>query len=39
MLVEGVDVEVTRRDGTIGGEKAWLADLDNADNNDWLAVN
>jgi len=39
MIVEGVDVEVTRTDGSIGGDKAWLIDLDNPDNNDWLALN
>jgi type I restriction enzyme R subunit len=39
MLVEGLDVEVSREDGTIGGDKARLIDFDNPDNNDWLAVN
>lgn len=39
MIVEGVDVERTRDDGTVGGDKVWLIDFDNPDNNDWLAVN
>jgi len=39
ILVEGLDVETTREDGGIGGDKAWLIDFDNPDNNDWLALN
>jgi len=39
MLVDGVNVEYPRRDGTIAGAQAWLADFENPDNNDWLAVN
>jgi len=39
ILVEGLDVEITREDGCIGGDKAWLIDFDNPDNNDWLALN
>lgn len=39
MLVEGVDVEVTRPDGSIGGETALLADFADLKANDWLAVN
>ncbi|MBK1724148.1 type I restriction endonuclease subunit R [Thiocystis violacea] len=39
MIVEGVDVEVPRADGSIGGDKAWLIDFENPENNDWLAVN
>lgn len=38
-LVEGVPVEVTRADGTIGGDSARLIDFENLDANDWLAVN
>ena len=38
-ITDGVDVEITRTDGTIGGDKAWLVDFENPDNNDWLAVN
>ncbi len=39
MIVDGVDVEVARDDGTIAGDKAWLIDFENPDANDWLAVN
>lgn len=39
MMMEGVDVEVTREDGSIGGEKAWLVNLADPEDNDWLAVN
>lgn len=39
MMMEGVDVELARDDGSIGGEKAWLINLDDPEDNDWLAVN
>jgi type I restriction enzyme R subunit len=39
MLVDGVNVEYPRRDGSIAGAQAWLVDFENPDNNDWLAVN
>lgn len=39
MLVEGVTVEYRRPDGSIAGAQARVIDFDNADNNDWLAVN
>ncbi|MCP5415134.1 MAG: type I restriction endonuclease subunit R [Chromatiaceae bacterium] len=39
MIVEGVDVEITREDGSTGGDKAWLIDFENPENNDWLALN
>jgi type I restriction enzyme R subunit len=39
LLVDGVDVEYTRDDGTIAGDKAWLVDFDNPTTNDFLAVN
>ena len=39
MMVEGLDVEIPRDDGSIGGDKAWLIDFDSPENNDWLAVN
>jgi type I restriction enzyme R subunit len=39
LLVDGMDVEVTRPDGSLGGETARLADFTNAAANDWLAVN
>ena len=38
-LVEGVPIEVTREDGSIGGDAAWLIDFDDIEANDWLAVN
>ena len=38
-LIEGVPVEVTREDGTVGGDFARLINFDDADTNDWLAVN
>ena len=38
-LVEGVPVEVTREDGSIGGDTAYLIDFTDPDRNDWLAVN
>ncbi len=39
MLVDGVDVEYQRADGTIAGDKVQLIDFADAAGNDWLAVN
>lgn len=39
LMVNGVDVEVTRSDGSLGTEKAWLIDFDDPEANDWLAIN
>lgn len=39
LLVEGVDVEYRRKDGSIAGDKVYLIDAENIDNNNWLAVN
>ena len=39
LLVDGVPVEITREDGTIGTEIAKPIDFDKLENNDWLAVN
>jgi type I restriction enzyme, R subunit len=39
LIIDGVDVEITRSDGSIAGVKARLVDFGNAANNDWLAVN
>ena len=39
MLVEGVPVEYPRADGSTAGDKAWLIDFADPDNNDWLVVN
>lgn len=38
-IVDGVTVEYRRDDGTIAGAQARVLDFDDADNNDWLAVN
>ncbi len=38
-LVDGITVEFKRPDGSIGGAQARVIDLQNPDNNDWLAVN
>jgi type I restriction enzyme, R subunit len=38
-LVNGVEVEYKRPDGSIAGDKVKLIDFDNLDNNEWLAVN
>lgn len=39
LITEGVDVEYRAPDGRVVGDKVWLIDLNNADANDWLAVN
>ena len=39
MLVDGIDVEYARPDGSIAGDKAWLVDFDDPEANDWLAIN
>ncbi len=39
MLVDGVNVEYRRNDGSIAGAQANIIDFDNLENNDWLAVN
>ena len=39
MLVDGVNVEYRRPDGTIAGAQAHVIDFDDPENNDWLAVN
>lgn len=39
MVTEGVDVEYKDATGRIVGDKVWLVDFNNPDNNDWLAVN
>ena len=38
-LAEGVTVEYTRPDGSIGGALVRVIDFDHPDNNDWVAVN
>jgi len=39
MLVDGVNVEYARADGSIAGVPAEVVDFDTPENNDWLAVN
>jgi type I restriction enzyme R subunit len=39
MLINGVDYEYRRADGTVGGDQAWLIDFKDPGNNDWLALN
>ncbi len=39
MVVDGVTVEYRRPDGSIGGAQVRVVDYDEAERNDWLAVN
>lgn len=39
LLVNGVDVEYRKADGSLAGDKVWLADFAHSQNNDWLAIN
>jgi type I restriction enzyme, R subunit len=39
MLVDGVNVEYQRADGTMGGAQVRVLDFDAPNNNDWLVVN
>ncbi len=39
MLVDGVNVEYARPDGSIAGAQAQVLDFENPENNDWVAVN
>ncbi|MEP2028683.1 MAG: type I restriction endonuclease subunit R [Paracoccaceae bacterium] len=39
LLVDGVDVEYRRADGSIRGDKVKLIDFANPDNNDWTVTN
>ena len=39
LLTEGVDVEYSRLDGSVAGDKVWLIDFTSPDDNDFLAVN
>ena len=36
LMVDGVDVDITREDGSIGTDKAKLIDFENPANNDWV---
>ncbi|MGA7201661.1 MAG: type I restriction endonuclease, partial [Candidatus Cybelea sp.] len=39
MLVDGVNVEYRRKDGSIAGAQARVIDFNMPENNDWVAVN
>ena len=39
LMVDGIDVDITREDGRIGTDKAKLIDFENPANNEWVAVN
>ncbi|MEO2090491.1 MAG: type I restriction endonuclease subunit R, partial [Gemmataceae bacterium] len=39
LLTEGVDVEYSRPDGSVAGDKVWLIDFARPEDNDFLAVN
>ena len=39
MLVDGINVEHRRTDGSIAGSQVRAIDFDNVENNDWVAVN
>ena len=39
MLVDGVTVEYRSAEGAVRGAQAWVIDFDDADKNDWIAVN
>ncbi|MCB1650703.1 MAG: type I restriction endonuclease subunit R [Alphaproteobacteria bacterium] len=39
MLINGVDVEYAKEDGRITGDKVWLVDFDNLENNSFCAIN
>lgn len=39
MLVDGIEVEYRRPDGSIGGDRIWLINFSDPEANDWLAVN
>jgi len=39
MLIEGIPVEVQRKDGSHGHEQVWAIDFEDPENNEFLAVN
>jgi type I restriction enzyme, R subunit len=39
LMIDGVDVDITREDGSTGTDKAKLIDFENPSSNDWVAVN
>lgn len=38
-LVDGIDISYRKKDGSIAGDKVWLFDFKNPDNNEFLALN
>lgn len=38
LITDGIDVEYEREDGSIKGDKVWIFDQENINNNDWLLV-
>ncbi len=38
LLTDGVEVEYFGEDGALKGDKVWLIDFDNPENNDWLVT-
>jgi type I restriction enzyme R subunit len=39
LLINGIDVEYSKQDGSIVGDKVWLIDFAHPENNEFLAVN
>ncbi len=39
MIVDGVEIEVRRHDGSVGGERVRVIDFDDPEANDWAVVN
>lgn len=39
LITEGIDVEFGIGDGEVKGDKVWLIDFENTENNDWLVTN
>lgn len=39
MLTEGIDVEISRKDGSYRTEKAYIFDAEDIENNEFMAVN
>lgn len=39
LLVNGIDIEYRRPDGSIKGDKVWLIDFENISNNDFMVTN
>jgi type I restriction enzyme R subunit len=39
LLVDGIDGDFKRPDGSIAGDKVWPIDFEQIDRNDWLVLN